>query len=72
MVGRFRHVHIHLAGSGAFPAGDALILVHLHLEAGTPVEQGVERAQRAQPLAEGAVEHHAQHDHRQQDAEPSM
>ena len=47
MVGRFRHIHVHLAGSGAFPTGDALTLVHLHLEKGHPVEQGVERAQRA-------------------------
>ena len=69
MVGRFRHIHIHLAGSGAFPAGDALILIHLHLEEGHPVEQRVERAKRAEPLAEGTVEQHAQHDHRQQDAE---
>ena len=69
MVGRFRHIHIHLAGSGAFPAGNALILIHLHLEEGHPVEQCVERAQRAQPLAEGTVEYHAQHDHRQQDTE---
>ena len=69
MVGRFRHVHIHLAGSGAFPAGDALILVHLHLEEGHPVEQRVECAKRAEPLAKRPVEQHAQHDHRQQDAE---
>ena len=69
MVGRFRHIHVHLAGSGAFPTGDALTLVHLHLEKGHPVEQGVERAQRAEPLAEGTVEQYAQHDHRQQDAE---
>ena len=69
MIGRFRHIHVHLAGSGAFPAGDALILVHLHLEEGHPVEQRVERAQRADPLTEGTVEQHAQHNHRQQDAE---
>ena len=48
MVGRFRHIHVHLAGSGAFPAGDALILVHLHLEEGHPVEQRVECAKRAE------------------------
>ena len=24
VVGRFRHIHIHLAGFGAFSAGDAL------------------------------------------------
>ncbi len=69
MVGRFRHIHIHLAGSGAFPAGDALILIHLHLEEGHPVEQRIECAKRAEPLAKGTVEQHAQHDHRQQDAE---
>ena len=69
MVGRFRHIHIHLAGSGAFPAGDALILIHLHLEEGHPVEQRVERAKRAEPLAERSVEQYAQRNHRQQDAE---
>ena len=69
MVGRFRHVHVHLAGSGAFPAGDALILIHLHLEEGHPVEQRVECAQRAEPLAKRPVEQHTQHDHRQQNAE---
>ena len=69
MVGRFRHVHVHLAGSGAFSAGDALVLVHLHLEQRHPVEQRVERAQRAQPLAEGPIEYDTQHDHRQQEAE---
>ncbi len=69
MVGRFRHIHVHLAGSGAFPTGDALTLVHLHLEEGHPVEQRIERAQRAEPLAKRPVEQYAQHDHRQQDAE---
>ena len=69
MVGRFCHVHVHLAGSGAFPAGDALILIHLHLEEGHPVEQRVECAQRAEPLAKRPVEQHTQHDHRQQNAE---
>ena len=69
MVGRLGHIHIHLAGFGAFPAGDALAFVHLHLEQGHLVQQGIERSQRTEPLAEGTVEHHAQHDHRQQDAE---
>ena len=69
MVGRLCHVHIHFAGLGAFPAGDAFAPVYLHLEQGYPVEQRVKRTQRAQPLAEGAVEYHAQHDHRQKDAE---
>ena len=69
MVGRFCHVHVHLAGSGAFPAGDALILIHLHLEEGHPVEQCIERTKRAEPLAKRPIEQYAQHDHRQQDAE---
>ena len=69
MVGRFRHVHIHLAGSGTFSAGYALAFVHLHLEEGHLVEQRVECAKRAEPLAEGTVEYHAQHDYRQQDTE---
>ena len=69
MVGRFCHVHIHFAGLGAFSAGDALILIHLHLEEGHPVKQRVKRTQRAQPLAEGPVKYDTQHDHCQQDAE---
>ena len=69
MVGRFCHVHIHFAGLGAFSAGDALILIHLHLEQGHPVKQRVKRTQRAQPLAEGPVKYDTQHDHCQQDAE---
>ena len=69
VIGRFRHIHIHLAGFGAFSTGDALVFVHLNLEEGHPVEQRIERTQRAEPLAEGTIEYHAQHDHRQQDAE---
>ena len=69
MVGRLRHIHVHLTGSGAFTAGDALVFIHLYLEKGHPVEQRVERPQRTEPLAEGTVEYHAQYDHRQQDAE---
>ena len=69
VVGRFRHIHIHLAGFGAFSAGDALVFIHLNLEEGHPVEQRIERTQWAEPLAEGTIEYHAQHDHRQQDAE---
>ena len=69
VVGRFRHIHIHLAGFGAFSTGDALVFIHLNPEEGHPVEQRIERTQRAEPLAEGTIEQHAQHDHRQQDAE---
>ena len=69
VVGRFRHIHIHLAGFDAFSAGDALVFIHLNLEEGHPVEQRIECTQWAEPLAEGTIEHHAQHDHRQQDAE---
>ena len=69
VVGRFRHIHIHLAGFGAFSTGDALVFIHLNLEEGHPVEQRIERTQWAEPLAEGTIEYHAQHDHRQQDAE---
>ena len=69
VVGRFRHIHIHLAGFGAFSTRDALVFIHLNPEEGHPVEQRIERTQWAEPLAEGTIEHHAQHDHRQQDAE---
>ncbi len=69
VVGRFRHIHIHLAGFGAFSAGDALVFIHLNLEEGHPVEQRIECTQWAEPLTEGTIEYHAQHDHRQQDAE---
>ena len=69
VIGRFRHIHIHLAGFGAFSTGDALVFIHLNLEEGHPVEQRIECTQWAKPLAEGTIEYHAQHDHRQQDAE---
>ena len=69
VVGRFRHIHIHLAGFGAFSTGDALVFIHLNLEEGHPVEQRIECTQWTEPLAEGTIEYHAQHDHRQQDAE---
>ena len=69
VVGRFRHIHIHLAGFGAFSTGDALVFIHLNPEEGHPVEQRIECTQWAEPLAEGTIEYHAQHDHRQQDAE---
>ena len=69
MIGRLRHVHIHFAGSGTFSAGYALVFVHLYLKEGHPVEQCVKRPQWTEPLAEGTVEYHAQHDHRQQDTE---
>ena len=42
-----------------FPQETHLFLVHLHLEQRDPIEQGVEGAQRAEPLAEGAVEDNA-------------
>ena len=69
MIGGLRHVHIHFAGLGAFPAGYALIFVHLYLKERHPVEQRVKRPQRTEPLAEGTIKYHTQHDHRQQDAE---
>ena len=62
VVGRFRHIHIHLAGFGAFSTGDALVFIHLNLEEGHPVEQRIECTQWAEPLAEGTIEYHAQHD----------
>ena len=58
-----------LQAFGAFPAGNALALVHLHLEQRNPVQQRVERAQRAEPLAEGPVEQHAQRYRSQQNAQ---
>ena len=66
MVGGFRYVNIHAAHSGAFSAGYAPVLVDPHIQQRNAVEQGVERAQRTQPLAEGAVEHRAQRDHRKE------
>ena len=69
MIGGLRYVHVHLAGPFAPAAVNALVPIHLHARQRYPVKQRVERAQRAQPLAERAVEQNAQHDHRQQDAE---
>ena len=42
--------------------------VYTHLEQRDFIQQCIERAQRAQPLAEGAVEHHAAHNDCQQNA----
>ena len=42
--------------------------VYAHLEQRDLIQQRIERAQRAQPLAEGAVEHHAAHNDCQQNA----
>ena len=69
VVGRFRHIHIHLAGFGAFSTGDALVFIHLNLEEGHPVEQRIECTQWAEPLAKWAVKHHTGNNDRQQDTE---
>ena len=66
MIRGLRHVHIHFAGLFTPAAVDAFVLIHLHPRQRYPVEQRVERAQRAQPLAERPVEQHAQDDHRRQ------
>ena len=42
--------------------------VYAHLEQRNLIQQRIESAQWAQPLAEGAVEHHAAHNDRQQNA----
>ena len=42
--------------------------VYAHLEQRDLVQQRIERAQRAQPLAEGAVEHYTAHNDCQQNA----
>ena len=69
MIWCFRHVYIHLADLGAFPAGNAFMLVYLHLKEGDPVEQRIECPQRAEPFAERTVEYDTQYNHRQQNAE---
>ena len=69
MVGRFRNVNVHFAGSGAFPAGNTFVLVHLHLEQRHLVEQGVECAEGTYPFAEGAEEQHAEHHHGEQNGQ---
>ena len=67
MVGGLGNVHIHFAGLGTSAAGNAFVLIHLHLEQGHPVKQGVKRTQGANPFAEGAVKEDAAQHHRQQD-----
>ena len=52
-----------------FPQETHLFLSTFIWNSETRLNKRVERAQRAQPLAEGPVEQHAQYDHRQQDAE---
>ena len=68
MVGGLGNVYVHLASLCTGSARDAFVGVYAHLEQRDLVQQRIERAQRAQPLAEGAVEHHTAHDDRQQDA----
>ena len=69
MIRRFRHIHIHLAGFGAFAAGNAFVPIHLHPKQGHAIQQGIERTQRTQPLTERSEKQHAQHDDRQQNAQ---
>ena len=69
VAGGFQHFHIHLAGLGAFATGDALAFIHPNLEEGDPVEEGVEGAQGAEPLAEGTEEDDGQADGGQEDAQ---
>ena len=68
MVGGLGNVYVHLTGPCAGAAGDAFVGVYTHLEQRDLVQQRIKRAQRAQPLAEGAVEHHAAHNDCQQNA----
>ncbi len=67
MTGGFQDLHVHLAGLGAFATGDALAFIHPNLEKGDPVEEGVEGAQGAEPLAEGTKEDDGQADGGQED-----
>ena len=66
MVGRFSDIHIHLAGSCARPAGYAFARIHAHLEKRHFIEQRIKRAQRTEPLAEGAIHKHTAQNNRQQ------
>ena len=69
MIGCFCHIHIHFAGSGAFPTGNTFALVHLHLKKGHPVHQGIKCSQRTKPFTEGAIEQYTQHKDYQQNGE---
>ena len=69
VVRRFGHIHVHGTGPCALAAGDAFALVNVHRQQRHAVEERVERAERAEPLAERAVEDDAQHDDRDEHAE---
>lgn len=69
MIGCFCHIHIHFAGSSAFPTGNTFALVHLHLKKGHPVHQGIKCSQRTKPFTEGAIEQYTQHKDYQQNGE---
>ena len=69
MIGCFCHIHIHFAGSGAFPAGNTFALVHLHLKKGHPVHQGIKCSQRAKPFTKRAIKQYTQYKDSHQNGE---
>ena len=48
------HIHLHPTGLSAFSAVNASILIHLILEEGNLIEEGIEGSQRANPFTKGA------------------
>ena len=69
VAGGFQHFHVHLTSLSTFATGDALAFIQPNLEKGNPVEEGVEGAQGAEPLAEGTEEDDGQADSGQEDAQ---
>ena len=68
MIRRFGHIHIHIAGGGAFSAGNAFIFINLNSKQRHSVKQRIECTKRAQPFAEGTVNPYAQYRYYQQNA----
>lgn len=68
-VGLLPYGNVQLAGFLAFPAGDALILLHPEAVQCEPVERAVDCAQRAEIPAERPVNKHRQHQQPDQDGQ---
>lgn len=62
------HIYVHFAYSAASTAGGTPVCVNLEPVKGDLVEQRVKRSQRANPLAERAIEEYGERHDPQQDA----
>ena len=67
-VGGAGYVHIHFTYPAARTAGRTLLSIYLDAVNRYPVENAIERPERAEPFAEGAVKEYGEHNNSQQNA----